>query len=101
MSDTRREIDLEADIPTLEVEREHAEHVVVDALSQYCWEGECDHDEDACPWIAFDTCVDCMDEDGAGRDAGEWEGRPLLPWPHPGSAGWTETAPDHENGDAA
>ncbi len=78
---------------------EHAEHEVVTAYARACIDGECEHiDEhgdgslDECPSIAFDVCVDCMDEKGAGRSEEEWDDWALEPWPHPGSAGWTETA---------
>jgi len=73
---------------------------MVDAYAHDCLEGECEHvDEnddgslDKCPSIPFDVCVDCMDEKGAGRSEEEWDDLPLEAWPHPGSAGWTETAP--------
>lgn len=83
---------------------EHAEHRTLEAWPEDCVEGECDHrDEDGepqdltvCPSIMFDVCVDCMDEEGAGREREGWDFRTLLPWPHPLSAGWTETPPPQE-----
>ncbi|RZU64615.1 hypothetical protein EV379_0918 [Microterricola gilva] len=82
----------------------HAEHVELEAWWEDCTEGECDHrDEDgeptdltACPSFMFEVCVDCMAEEDAGREPGGWNFRPLLPWPHPGSTGWTETPPTPE-----
>jgi|GEM_PF-3453000 hypothetical protein len=84
-------------------ESEHAKHVTVDAWPLDCIEGECEHATDEhgcitdadCPPQQFTVCVDCMDEIGAGRTEEEWSDREvgLLPWPHPGSAGWTETPP--------
>ncbi len=78
----------------------HAENVEVDAWARDCIEGECEHvteegegDLDLCPVIRFTVCVDCMAEAGAGRDEEGWDGWPLEAWPHPGSAGWTETLP--------
>ncbi|WP_292727127.1 hypothetical protein [Microbacterium sp. UBA837] len=85
----------------MSTETKHAEHVKVDAYAADCLEGECEHvnewgegDLELCPVIKFDTCIDCMDEAGAGRDPEGWEEWPLNAWPHPGSAGWTETAPE-------
>ncbi|MFF2631980.1 hypothetical protein ACFVR6_03765 [Microbacterium sp. NPDC058021] len=85
-------------------ETKHAEHVTVEAWMRDCIEGECEHvdpDEagttdtavDTCPSTQFVVCVDCMDEKGAGRDEEGWDELPLEAWPHPGSAGWTETPP--------
>lgn len=80
--------------------RAHAEHVTVHAWPLDCIEGECEHvteegegDLDLCSATDFVTCVDCMDEKGAGRDEEGWEDWPLEAWPHPGSAVWTETPP--------
>ena len=74
-----------------EQERRHAEHIMVEARHGDCLEGECEHvdewgegDLDLCPVVHFDTCVDCMDEAGHGRDPDEWEEIPLEAWPHPG-----------------
>lgn len=77
----------------------HAEHVDVDALPADCIEGECEHLVDehgcitdaVCPVMIFRVCVDCMEQEGHGRDPGGWEELPLEAWPHPGCPGWTET----------
>lgn len=79
----------------------HARHIEVEAWPADCLEGECEHvdewgepeDMSACPSLQFDTCVDCMVEEGRGDDPGDWDDTPLMPWPHPGSEGWTETPP--------
>lgn len=78
-------------------ETKHAEHATVEAWPHDCLEGECDHldehgepDFDRCPSIQFVTCVDCMDEKGAGRVPEDWDDWPLEAWPHPGSANWQE-----------
>lgn len=68
---------------------EHTEHLTInDALDYSCADGYCEHDvddfgESTCPPLIVEVCVDCMDEEGAGRDPGEWDDRPLRSWPHP------------------
>lgn len=69
----------------------HAEHVTVSwAYWGNCLEGDCEHlDEDgqpedlsACPNVPpFEVCVDCMEEDGRGRDPEHWDDVPLIAWP--------------------
>lgn len=80
----------------------HAEHVTVpETWPSDCLEGECEHrDEDGepegldlCPSSPFEVCLDCMDEEGFGRDPEQWDDTPLEAWPHPGSEGWHEMAP--------
>ncbi len=86
-----------------EIAKDHAEHVTVEAWMRDCIEGDCEHVDkdgegslDLCPSEQFTVCVDCMDEKGAGRDEEDWDDWPLEAWPHPGSAGWTETSPTAE-----
>jgi len=70
----------------------HTEHATaIDARWENCLEGECDHvdeegqpeDMSACPVVALEVCVDCMDERGHGRDPGAWDDVALVEWPHP------------------
>lgn len=69
----------------------HSEHVTVNwAYWGNCLEGDCEHvDEDgqpedlsACPNVPpFEVCVNCMDDDGRGRDPEHWDDVPLIAWP--------------------
>lgn len=75
-------------------EMKHAEHVTVEAWPSNCIEGECDHldehgepDFELCPSTQVEVCVDCMDEEGFGRDPEGWDDTPLEEWPHTGSQG--------------
>lgn len=75
-----------------QVPEEHQEHVTVSwAYAATCLEGECEHvdengepeDLSACPTAPpFEVCVDCMDDEGRGRDPEDWDDVPLMPWPH-------------------
>lgn len=67
-------------------EMKHAEHVTIpETWPSDCLEGDCEHRDE--------VCVDCMDEEGFGRDPEGWDDTPLEAWPHAGSEGWTETPP--------
>lgn len=85
---------LDATEPPVAPRWPHRDHVTVEAWLGDCIEGECDHVDpdtadstdralDTCPSIQFVVCIDCMDEQGTGRDERYWDDMPLCPWPCP------------------